>query len=167
MSNFNMKRLAGALGAALLLAAAGGYAIAGVAAPQKTPASSASQAPTPTAQQQNQAAFYRNMQTMRAQMMQWRTSRDPATRSKLLDEHMRTMQNTLHMMMGQQGPRGPGNMAAGNMGNGMMGNGGMGPGMMRGSGMGGGMMGNGQMMQMMMGQMMQHQQAMQGMNCTR
>ena len=102
-----------------------------------------------------QAAFNRDMDVMRAQMVQLQGARDPATRTKLLDEHMQTMQRTLRMMMGDKG------MAAGT--------GGMGPGTMQGGGMAksGGMMANGQMMQMMMGEMMQHQQAMQGMGCSK
>lgn len=107
----------------------------------------AASATTGTDASQSQDAFYRNMQLMHAQMLQLQATKDPATRAKLLEEHMRTMQATMPMMGGRAPMRG----AAG-----------MGPGMMRG-----GMMGNGQMMRMMMEQMVQHQQAMQAMGCIR
>lgn len=133
--------------AVLLLAATGTAPIAGASGVQATAGTSATTTSAP------QVTFNQDMQTMRAQMMQLRATSDPAARAKLLDEHMRTMQGTLHMMMGQGGVGGVG---------------GMGPGMMPGRGMrgAGGMMANGQMMRMMMDQMMQHQQAMQAMGCT-
>lgn len=148
MSTIRLKRCVTTGLAVLLLAGAG---ISAMAAPSGTQATAGTSAATTPA---SRAAFNRDMQIMRAQMMQLHSTRDPAARAKLLDAHMRTMQKTLRMMMGQGGMGGPG---------------GMGPGMMQGGGMGSaaGMMGNGQMMQMMMGQMMQHQQAMQGMGCTR
>lgn len=108
----------------------------------------AASATTGTDASQSQDAFYRNMQLMHAQMLQLQATKDPATRAKLLEEHMRTMQATMPMMGGRAAP--------------MRGAAGMGPGMMRG-----GMMGNGQMMRMMMEQMVQHQQAMQAMGCIR
>ncbi|NII11200.1 hypothetical protein [Oleiagrimonas sp. C23AA] len=126
-----------------------------MAAPSGIQAAAGTSANSAAVSQQTQETFHKNMQVMRGQMMQLRTTSDPAARAKLLNAHMQTMQSTMHMMMGQRGMRGSG---------------GMGPGMMRGSGMGraGGMMGgNGQMMQMMMAQMLQHQQAMQAMGCTK
>lgn len=141
-----LKRCVTVTVAALLLAGAGLPAMAGPSGTQASAGTSIGVTPA------LQAAFNKNMQVMRGQMMQLRATHDPAERAKLLDTHMRTMRNTLHMMMGQEGMRGSGTM---------------GPGMMHGGGMGGssGMMANGQMMQMMMGQMMQHQQAMQAMGC--
>lgn len=141
MSMLALKCCAAATAAALLFAGSSLSAMAGSPGAQAAASTSNSVAPA------SQAAFNKNMQVMREQMMQFRNAHDPAVRAKLLDAHMRTMQNTMRMMMGQGG------MRNGN---------GMGPGMM-----GGGMMPNGWMMQMMMGQMQQHQRAMQGMGCAR
>ncbi|NII11195.1 hypothetical protein [Oleiagrimonas sp. C23AA] len=146
MSTRALKRCIAATVAALLLATAGLPAMAGPSGAQAPASASSSVTPA------SQAAFNKNMQIMRGQMMQLRAAHDPAARSKLLDAHMRTMQSTLHMMMGQGGKRGSGGMGPGMMGGGMSGS--------------GGMMANGRMMQMMMGQMMQHQKAMQAMGCT-
>jgi hypothetical protein len=128
-------------GLAALLIAGGGHAV--IAGPSGMQAAAGSAAAT----QPSQDAFNRNMQAMRAQMLQLQATKDPAARAKLLEAHLRTMRETMPMMMGQGGM--------------MRGAGGMGPGMMHG----GGMSANGQMMQMMMGQMTQHQQAMQAMGC--
>jgi hypothetical protein len=105
------------------------------------------------------------MKKMQQQMDKIRATTDPKERQKLMDEHMRSMNEGMTMMRGMGGPM-------------MMGGkpGAMGPGMMGGdqkSGMGPGMMGGDpkqqqemmgrrmDMMQMMMEQMMQHQQMMQ------
>lgn len=147
MSTRQMKRAVFAGLFVLVFAGiAGAYAV--TTAGRQAASSTSAAAPS-------QETFNRNMQVMRAQMMQLRATTDPAARSRLLSAHMQTMQDTLHMMMGRGGMGGAGA--------------GMGPGMMQGGGMRGqgAMMGNGRMMQMMMGQMLQHQQAMQAMGCTK
>lgn len=148
MSVAKLKMYVAAGLTALMLAGAGLPAIADPPDAQPAAGTSASTATV------SQATFNQAMQAMRAQMVQLHAARDPAARAKLLDEHMRTMQRTMRMMVG---------------GKGMAGARPMGPGMMQGSSVAGsgGMMARGQMMQMMMGQMMQHQQAMQGMGCSK
>lgn len=86
-----------------------------------------------------------NMKKMQEQMTAIRAAKDPQQRTKLMDEHMQTMQSTMQTM--RQGT-----------GCAMMENGGMGSGMMKGGEASGHM----NMMQMMMDQMRQHQKAMQG-----
>lgn len=76
-----------------------------------------------------------NMKTMQEQMSAIRATKDPKGRAKLMDEHMKTMQNTMKLMQQDKGCM-----------------------MMDKGGSSGGM----GMMQMMMEQMMQHQKAMQG-----
>lgn len=154
MSMSNLKRFLATGLTVTLLAAAGWTLLAAPAVAQDTSA---------TGNTALQTDFARQMQVMRGQMMQLRATQDPAKRNRLLDAHMHSMQNTLHMMMGQGGMGRGAGMGPG----GMQGGAGMGPGMMNRGGMGGagGMMSNGRMMQMMMGQMMQHQQAMQGLKC--
>ena len=44
-----------------------------------------------------------NIKTMQSQMKRIRATKDPATRNILLDQHMRTMQATLQLMMGNTG----------------------------------------------------------------
>lgn len=61
-----------------------------------------------TASTSAQAAFHQNMDVMRAQMAELQGARDPATRAKLLDEPMQTMQRTLQMMMGGKAWLAPG-----------------------------------------------------------
>lgn len=86
------------------------------------------------------ASMMGNMKVMQDQMTKIRAATDPKERAKLLDEHFKTMQDTMKLMMNSNG------------GCPMMGGGASGQ---------GGMMGNGNMMQMMMDQMMQHQNMMQ------
>ena len=145
MSTIACKRCVSAAVAILLFTIAGQSVAGDSTNAQASSGSSTAVAPS------SPATLNRDMQMMRAQMLQWHTSRDPAQRAKLLDAHMRTMQSTMQMMMGQGGMRSAG---------------GMGPGMMHG-GMSGasGMMPNQHMMQMMLEQMLQHQQAMQAMGC--
>ena len=107
-----------------------------------------------------------NMKTMQEQMAKIHTTTDPSQRSKLLDEHFKTMQDTMKLMMSNGmgcpmmggGPSAQGGMmgmgANSSMQGGMMGMGGN-------SSARGGMMGNGNMMQMMMDQMIQSDQVMQ------
>jgi hypothetical protein len=99
------------------------------------------------------APMWRNMQTMQEQMAKIHATKDPKARAKLLDEHMKTMQETMQLM-------GNGGCPGGMMnGGGMMG----GRGMMGGAGPGQGGPGpRGNMMQLMLDQMQQHQQVMQG-----
>ncbi len=167
MSAVKLNRYVAATVVALLLATMTLPVLAGPSGTQAPAGTSTDTTPT------SQVAFNRNMQIMHSQMMQLHTTHDSAARAKLLDAHMRTMQQTLHMMMprgsmGGTGGMGPGRMQGSGMGPGRM-QGGMGRGGMRGGNMGGsgGMMSNGQMMQMMMNQMMRHQQAMQTMGCTK
>ncbi|MDA3913600.1 MAG: hypothetical protein PF446_05360 [Oleiagrimonas sp.] len=147
MSTQTLKRRVAFVVAGLVIAGTALPAVSGPSGAQAQATTDNSIAPA------TRAAFNKDLQVMHAQMMQLRSTHDQAARMKLLADHMHTMQNTLHMMMGQGGMRG--------------GAGGMGPGMMQGGNMRGadGMMGNSRMMQMMMNQMMQHQQAMQGMGC--
>jgi hypothetical protein len=86
-----------------------------------------------------------NMKKMQGQMSAIRATKDPKERAKLMDEHMKTMQNTMQMMQQEKDCM-------------MMGDGGMNRGMMKDGESAGGM----SMMQGMMEQMMQHQKAMQG-----
>lgn len=145
MVTFRLKRSFASVLLCLLLPAAGVSALAHTSG---APVAASSTITAPA----TQAAFHQDMQRMRAQMTRLHATHDPAARSKLLDAHMRTMQDTMHMMMGSSG---------------MNGTGGMGTGMMKGQDRDrtGGMMANGRMMQMMMDQMMQHQQAMQDLRC--
>lgn len=99
-----------------------------------TPAKSAA---TTAASTDATATMMGNMKTLQDQMAKIRATTDPKERGRLLDEHMKTMQDTMKLMMGNNG------------GCPMMGS------------ASGGMMGNGNMMQMMMDQMMQHQNMMQ------
>jgi len=93
-------------------------------------------APTPAAAPADAMA---NMKKMQGQMAAIRAAKDPKERTKLMDEHLQTMQSTLQMMQQDKGCM-------------------MGGDMMKGGESGGGM----KMMPMMMEQMMQHQKAMQG-----
>lgn len=99
------------------------------------------------------------MKQMQAETQRIHETRDPAERAKLMQDHMKHMQEGMQMM------RGMGGESMGMMGGGMMGGGGH---MMQGGKRGAG----GQtmpmieqrmdMMQMMMEQMMQHQGMMSG-----
>jgi hypothetical protein len=106
-------------------------------------------------EQKMQEQMMGRMKTMQAQLDRIHQSTDPVERQKLIQEHMKSMQETMQAMRG--------------MGGGMIGK--MGHGAMAGGGMTGGSRGAGpsmemmeqrmDMMQMMMEQMMQHQQMMQ------
>jgi hypothetical protein len=110
--------------------------------------------PAATSAAASSSPMWHNMQTMQEQMAKIHATKDPKTRAKLLDEHMKTMQETMQLMGNSGCPYG-----------GMMNGGGMmgGRGMMSGAGPGQGGPGpRGNMMQLMLDQMQQHQQVMQG-----
>lgn len=108
------------------------------------------------------AAMQERMKTMHQQMEKIRATSDPKERQKLMQEHMRAMQDGMGMMRGMGGPMmmGMGGGQKGAMGAGQKG--GMGPGMMGGDPKQRQEMMERRMdmMQMMMEQMMQHQQMM-------
>ncbi|VCJ27879.1 conserved secreted protein [Burkholderia pseudomallei] len=58
----------------------------------------------PAAQTERFEEARRQMQKMMAQMDQIRQTKDPAERQKLMDEHMRTMQDTMQSMHAMGGP---------------------------------------------------------------
>lgn len=106
----------------------------GQATAAATPAAAAA-APADTS-----STMMSNMKALQDQMAKIRTATDPKARAKLLDEHLKTMQDTMKLMMSSNGGC---------------------PMMNAGASAQGGMMGNGDMMQMMMDQMVQHQSMMQ------
>ncbi|MBS2132130.1 hypothetical protein KEX41_28495 (plasmid) [Burkholderia thailandensis] len=73
----------------------------GVSAPK----ASAGAQPAPAAQSaERYEDARRQMQKMLAQMEEIRQTKDPAARQRLMDEHMRTMQDTMRSMHGMGGP---------------------------------------------------------------
>lgn len=123
-------------------------------------------------------AFMHSMQKMRGEIARLHDTKDPKLRAKLLDEHMRTMQSTLQMMMSNGGMsggpmhgKGKGMMVGSTTGQNAMMSAGMSKGGMMAAGKTGqggantSSMERGRMMQMMMSQMMQHQNAMKAMHC--
>ncbi len=93
-----------------------------------------------------------SMKKMQAQMASINQVKDPKKRLKLLQEHSKSMRDSIKMMHDMMGDMtmgcpmmGGGMMGGGMMGGGMMGGGMMGGGMMGGGMMGGGMMGGGMM----------------------
>lgn len=108
------------------------------------------------------AEMQENMKKMQAQMEKIHQTTDPKEREKLLQEHMRTMEDTMQVMRGMGGGMMMGMMDGGKTGGGMMGGG-----MMGGQGSPGAtpdkniMERRMDMMHMMMEQMMGHERALQ------
>ncbi|MEX3634594.1 hypothetical protein [Paraburkholderia sp. BR14320] len=81
------------------------------------PKSSAGAPPAPAAQSADRLEeARRQMQKMLAQMDEIRHTKDPAARQRLLDEHMRTMQDAMQSMHGMGGPMMMGMMGQQGMG---------------------------------------------------
>jgi len=140
-----------ALTTALMVGAASGYA----AEDKKAPAAKASQMQPGGMGMMDE----KQMAQMQEQMDRIRKTKDPKERQKLMDEHMRSMNEEMTMMRGMGGGMMMGMMGGkpGSMGPGMMGGGqGMDPKQRQDM-----MEKRMDMMQMMMEQMMQHQQMMQ------
>lgn len=149
----------------LLLAAGLLLALSSIPSLADDPGTAQSAAAPPTApagpSSQAWADMNAHMTLMHEQMAKIQAATDPKVRADLLDQHLKTMQETMKLMMGNNagcpmaGGGGPGMRGRG----GPMMNGGTMP--MQGGRMGNGMMGGGNMMQLMLEQMAQHQNALQ------
>lgn len=108
------------IGSAVLLAATGAYANDAHHPETATQKSATAPKKTTSGQSDQSAERFENarrqMQKMLAEMDAIRETKDPAERQRLMDEHMRTMQDTMQamhamggpMMMNMMGPQGMG-----------------------------------------------------------